>query len=118
MSNPKPHLKQMFGSVPLVLACVNEPAAIRYECQNRDTSLQLSSLASCAASAFHHDQQAPSQAGNGAAPIVNADGMASSDCRVPIIVQLRFVFARNAYPAVVKGLRASGSRFVTDAGEI
>ncbi len=27
----------MFASVPLVLTFVNEPAAMGYECQNRDT---------------------------------------------------------------------------------
>src|SRR5579864_5181558 len=68
MSNPKPHSKQMFGGVPLVLTFVNEPAAIRYECQNSDTNPQLSSLAACSASAFHQDQQAPSQVDSGAAP--------------------------------------------------
>src|ERR1700723_523954 len=31
----------MFASVPLVLTFVNEPAATRYECQNRDTSPPL-----------------------------------------------------------------------------
>ena len=30
--------KSGFASVPLVLTFVNEPAAVGYECQNRDTS--------------------------------------------------------------------------------
>src|SRR5579863_8684561 len=51
-------------------------------------------------------------------PIVNAGQRGSWDCRVPIIVQMRFGFARNGYPAVAKGLRASRSRFVTATGEI
>ena len=33
----KTTLDFMFASVPLVLTFVNEPAATRYECQNRDT---------------------------------------------------------------------------------
>jgi len=79
---------------------------------------QLSSLAARSASAFHQDQQAPSRVQAALRPIVNAGQRGSWDCRVPIIVQMRFGFARNGYPAVAKGLRASRSRFVTATGEI
>jgi hypothetical protein len=34
----KATLESIFTSVPLVLTFVNEPAAMAYECQNRDTS--------------------------------------------------------------------------------
>jgi len=108
----------MFGSVPLVLTFVNEPAAIRYECQNRDTNPQLSSLAARSASAFHQDQQAPSRVDSGAAPDRWRRTAGPLDCRVPIIVPMRFVFARNLIPLLRKGFASPRSRFVTDAGEI
>ena len=40
MSNPKPPCKQIFASVPLVPAFVNEQAARRYECQDQDNGGQ------------------------------------------------------------------------------
>src|SRR6516165_7156582 len=36
MSNPKPHFNPIFAGVPSVLTFVRLPAAIQYECQNRD----------------------------------------------------------------------------------
>ena len=50
---------------------------------------------------------------------INAGACRPSNAKVPIAVRRRpFSRGGNGYPAVAKGLRASHSRFVTDAGEI
>ena len=62
MSNPKPHQKLIFASVPLVLTFVNGPAAMSYECQNRDAS-----ACSCKAALSFEKQQKTTRRMAGAA---------------------------------------------------